>query len=86
MKTTNLKKYIEERNLMNRMFRKGGCGAEYSVEFMTRGAKKELLEQLECDLSPENLARDGERPMAQIRSRARMLTAAKKELEVMVAP
>lgn len=72
---SHLKKYVEQANLMQKLFRK----PKLSVN--KPGDRKYLLDCIEGDLSPENLCCDGELSGAPLRVKHSMLLGAKAELE-----
>lgn len=76
-----LAKYIEDHNRFAAFFRQ----APIHLEFMTRGAKKELEQRIECELSPENLCCDGEASPAYVRQRGTFLRQVQHELQSVVA-
>lgn len=49
-------------------------------KYKTREEIQARLDQIECELSPENLSWDGERPAAQVRIAAARLMKEKREL------
>ena len=79
--TPNLAKYIADHNRWAQFFKQ----APIHLEFMTRGAKKELEQRIECDLSPENLCCDGEASPAYVRQRGTFLRKVQRELQSVVA-
>lgn len=79
--TPNLAQYITDYNRFAAAFRRG----QIHLEFMTRGAKKELLERIESQLSPENLSCDGEASPAYVHHRRNFLNRVKHELQNVVA-
>lgn len=72
----NLRKYV---NGMNRFAALFG-DKEINLAHLNNNMAKNLFDKLECDLSPENLCCDGELPAAQVRTKARMLHGAVREL------
>lgn len=77
----NLKQYVAQKNLWAGFMKRPLLDAER----LTRVQVRELLDSIECDLSPENLCCDGELRGAALQKKARMLNGAKRELELMVA-
>lgn len=75
-----LKKYIEDKNFMATLFK---SGRTYDINNLTPADKQALANSIDCDLSPENLFCDGERPRNQAMAIARQLNAALKELQEM---
>lgn len=67
-----LKAYIDHENTHLKIF--GFPELKYPT---TESEKNELLERIECDLSPENLSCDGELPPHQVQNKARFLNEAK---------
>lgn len=57
----SLAKFIEQENRMRKFFKQ----PEYDVNNIDQAAAQELFQKLDSNLSPENLACDGERPRAQ---------------------
>ena len=74
----SLAKYIEEKNMW-RTFGKNAKPA-YNVKTLTEAERKELLDSIDADLSPENLCCDGEASPTYVRNRSAMLNKALKEL------
>jgi hypothetical protein len=72
-----LKKYITDHNKTRKMF--GAPPIQF--DFLTRGAKQVLRENILGELSPENLSCDGEASLEYIEKRRRFLTDALSELE-----
>lgn len=77
----NLKQYVDQKNFWNDLMKR----PLIDIKNMTPKQVRSLLEDLECDLSPENLCCDGELRGAALQKKARMLNGAKRELELMVA-
>jgi hypothetical protein len=82
MSKQHLTKYIETKNWVRRMFK----DPELDANNLTPTQVRELLDQIETDLSPEILTCDGELRGAKLRSKQNMLLGAQKELEKMVQP
>ncbi len=75
----NIKKYIDQPIGIN--FWRGREGKPLvDADNLTNEDAQDLFNQLDGELSPENLCCDGELPMAQVRKKARMLHAAGKDL------
>lgn len=74
-----LPKYIEQQNRYAVFFK----GKTYDAAKLTRGEIQDLLDRLECDLSPENLCCDGELRGSALQQKAKLLYGAKKELEAL---
>ena len=72
----HLEAYIARQNFTAAVFKT----TVYSAANLTAQHRKELLEQIECDLSPENLCCDGELRGAALRKKAAMINGAKAEL------
>lgn len=71
----SLKKYVERLNLMNDVFGKP------RLSINKPGDRKLIQEQLENDLSPENLSCDGELSGAVLRKKRAFLDLVQKELD-----
>lgn len=78
----SLKKYLEEVNARNAIFDKEAAPLVNPVSVAECDV---LLNRLEGDLSPENVACDGEASPAYVKARMRLLTAAQKTLNNMRA-
>ena len=63
-----LKNYVEEKNTWQILF----SGTKL-LTLDTASGRKAIAEQLDCDLSPENLACDGEASVAHVRKQGRYL-------------
>jgi hypothetical protein len=72
----NLQSYIDQKNLFRTFFKK----PLYNIKSLTPALAQELHDELENDLSPENLACDGELRGAALQRKARMLNGAQAEL------
>jgi hypothetical protein len=72
--------YIERKNFFVKIFKQGRT---YDVNNLSHSDKTALRESIDCDLSPENLFCDGERPRAQAMAIARDLEQALKELDAL---
>ena len=71
-----LAQYIEQRNRQRMWFNQ----PQIDPSNISPKDARELLDMLECDLSPENLCCDGELRGAPLRAKAKMLNEAKKAL------
>jgi hypothetical protein len=71
-----LAEYIERKNFTRGLFNE----PEIDPNNISPKEARELLDSLECDLSPENLCCDGELRGAPLKAKTRMLTEAKKAL------
>lgn len=71
-----LTQYIEQKNRWRRVFNQSQIDPSNISPAQARG----LLDELECDLSPENLCCDGELRGAALRTKAKMLNEAKAAL------
>ncbi len=76
----SLKRYLDQKNIWIDMM--GKPLLVYGK--LNRVQIKDLLENIECDLSPENLTHDGELSDAAVRRQYRLLHAAKVELEALL--
>jgi len=75
--TTNLEAYIATQNKWRDLF---PSSAVASLEMPTTVTQAEtILEQIECDLSPENLCCDGEIGGEELRIKSEMLNGAYNE-------
>ncbi len=75
--TTNLEAYIKTQNAWRDLFSSDKVA---SLEIPTTVAQAEtIIEQLECDLSPENLCCDGELRGPELNKKSAMLNAAYSE-------
>lgn len=70
----NLNAYIAKKNEWNAIF-KGSI-----LEVQTAEGRRRVAQNIDSDLSPENLTCDGELSRSQVQDRYRQLTAAAKEL------
>ena len=68
-----LTQYIEQKNFVRGLFNE----AEIDPKNISPREARELLDSLECDLSPENLCCDGELRGAKLKAKAKMLNEAK---------
>lgn len=71
-----LAQYVFQKNMWNRVFNK----PEIDLTNISPAQARDLLDSLECDLSPENLCCDGELRGAALRNKAKMLNEAKQAL------
>lgn len=71
-----LTEYIAQKNFVRGLFKR----PEIDPANISPKEARELLDLLECDLSPENLCCDGELRGAPLRAKTKMLTEAKKAL------
>lgn len=71
-----LAQYIERQNFTRGLFNE----PEIDPNNISPKEARELLDRLECDLSPENLCCDGELRGAKLKAKAKMLNEAKKAL------
>lgn len=71
-----LTQYIEKKNFVRSLFNE----PEIDPANISPAEARDLLDSLECDLSPENLCCDGELRGAPLRAKAKMLNEAKKAL------
>ena len=69
-----LKNYVEEKNRWSAIFGHSGLTLD------TVAGRKEVAEQLDCDLSPENLHCDGEITQAQAMKKFRSLSKVAEQL------
>lgn len=76
----NLKQYITQMNTMDRLFSKSAHVPIPTDCLLSAASKARVLQQLESDLSPENLTCDGELRGSRLRARQSFLNAVQKEL------
>jgi hypothetical protein len=69
----NLKAYVDQKNRWDTIF---GTPA-----LVIGRDNQRIAENIDSDLSPENLSCDGELPMTQVRRRYQQLTSAARELQ-----
>lgn len=67
-----LKQYVDQRNKFAKLFG--------HAELVIGRDNQKIADQLDCDLSPENLTCDGELRGAQLQAKSRMLYGAAAEL------
>lgn len=72
-----LKQYVDQKNLWSKLMNR----PLLDPENLTGSQVRELLDSIDCDLSPENLTCDGELRGAKLQAKARMLRGAQIELE-----
>jgi hypothetical protein len=73
-----LQKYVDDKNKYMSLFM--GQRTEALYEIKTAKGRKRVAESIDCELSPENLSCDGERPMSQVRALHARLTSAANDL------
>jgi hypothetical protein len=71
-----LTEYIAQKNMTRMWFNQ----PQFNPNNISPKEARELLDSLECDLSPENLCCDGELRGAPLRAKTKMLNEAKKAL------
>jgi hypothetical protein len=71
----NLKAYVDQKNRWDTIF---GTPA---LDLNNPQDRQRIAENIDSDLSPENLSCDGELPISQVRARYKQLTAAARELQ-----
>ena len=71
----NLQQYVDQTNAWGAVF-----GAK-RLDINDPVDRQEIANRIDSDLSPENLTCDGEATIAQIRSKAKLLNAAARELK-----
>ena len=69
----HLKAYVDQKNRWDTIFGRPAL--------IIGQHNQQIAENIDSDLSPENLTCDGELPMTQVRARYRHLTAAARELQ-----
>ena len=69
-----LQAYIDKKNKWNAMFN----GPQFEIK--TAAGRQRLADNIDCELSPENLTCDGELPRAEVNRRYRELTGAARDL------
>ncbi len=79
MASRDLGNYINHRNIRAKFFSKPAKPG-YDINNLSATDITELLESIECDLSPENLSCDGEASPQAVHARLRELKTAKNEL------
>ena len=78
MSNKHLNEYIAQRNSMARFFPNEKV---YDINDLSFGDKVDLLEAIDCDLSPENLCCDGELRGAALKKKHARLLGAQAALE-----
>ena len=71
----HLKAYVDQKNRWDTIF---GTPA---LDLTNPQDRQRIAENIDSDLSPENLSCDGELPISQVRARYQQLTAAARELQ-----
>jgi hypothetical protein len=74
-----LNDYVADLNQMAKLFKHPTLSVNKAAD------RKEILDRLECDLSPENLCCDGELSGAPLRAKAKKLNGALAELEAVIS-
>ena len=69
----NLKAYVDQKNRWDTIFR--------TPALVIGRDNQRIAENIDSDLSPENLSCDGELPISQVRRRYQQLTSAARELQ-----
>lgn len=69
-----LQEYVDQKNRFNAIF------GEAPLDLNNAQDRKKIAEQIDCELSPENLSCDGELGYSQIQSRYAVLARAGKQL------
>lgn len=69
-----LQAYVDTKNKWNAIFK------SEQFEFKTSAGRQRIADELDCELSPENLSCDGELSRTQVNAKRRMLTGAAKDL------
>jgi len=70
----NITAYLERKNKLAKLFKQRVLSLDSAAD------RARIADDIENELSPENLTCDGELPAAQVRQRAKFLNAAAKEL------
>ena len=76
-KYKNLQQWISEQN------RWAAIVNAQSYNINTSVSRQQIADELDTQLSPENLSCDGELPITQVRARYQRLTAAARELKLL---
>jgi hypothetical protein len=76
---SKLEQYIEQTNRWN-AFASRGKYVPLSVDTLTTEQANDLICMIDCELSPENLSCDGERPISQQRTKHKFLTGVLKDI------
>jgi hypothetical protein len=74
MNISTLEAYVEQKNSWGKIF------GSKPLSLLNAADRQRIAENLEGDLSPENLTCDGELPRSQVQARYRQLTRALQEL------
>lgn len=72
-----LRQYVEQKNVWNKLTNRPLLDPNQ----LTNSQVRDLMDSIECDLSPENLCCDGELRGAKLRAKAKMLHGAQAEIE-----
>ena len=72
-----LQAYIDRKNRWNAMFN----GPQFEIR--TAAGRQRLAQNIDCELSPENLSCDGELPRAKVQARYKELTRVAQQLTAM---
>ena len=73
----NLQQYVDQKNRWETLL------GHPALDLNVAQDRVRIANAIDCDLSPENLTCDGEASISQIRSRARLLNAAARELRAL---
>lgn len=73
----NLQAYVDQKNKWSKLFGQ--------PELVIGRDNQRIADSLDCDMSPENISCDGERPASQVRQLYRFYTAAARELKAIDA-
>jgi hypothetical protein len=74
-----LDRYVEDLNNVRQLFNRAGH-CQHKLSLTNAKDRKFIREQLECDLSPENLCCDGELSGARLQVKSKYLNGALREL------
>jgi hypothetical protein len=80
MNTPNLLTYIQQQNVWEALSKR----KTFDINTLTVADRNRLQQQLDCDLSPENLCCDGELRGLPLQRKTRFLMAVQRELLVVV--
>ena len=72
-----IEKYVEKKNQWRAIF------GERPLSLLDRADAQKIAEELDCDLSPENLTCDGELTRSQVQTKYNFLHRAASELKAM---
>jgi hypothetical protein len=75
----NLRRYVTLMNMTGKLF---GQHEKVDLAFLTRAQFDRICQNVECDLSPENLTCDGELSSSYVNHRAQYLALVKEELKI----